>query len=323
MAKVAGVSVATVSRVVNGKHWVAPQTRELVEKAIRDTGYTTNHSARTLATGRSDSLAFLLTEEHHLLFSDPTFSMLLRGAAEALTKRRMTLVLLVAGTPDERAAVHNYVSSGHVDGVMLVSSHESDPLLESLVEAGVPTVSCGLPLGHQVEVPSVSVDEAGSASEMTRYLMGQGHRRIAMIAGPQDTPGGRFRLDGFKAALGEAFDPRLVVQGDYSVASGEAAMEQLLAQGQAPDAVFAASDSMAVGAIRALRRAGMAVPEDVAVGGFDDSGLAESHDPPLTTMAQPWSEIAEGMVELLLSIIDGAAPEQRTLPTRLVVRSSA
>lgn len=323
VAKAAGVSVATVSRVVNGAQWVSPQTRSAVEEAIKATGYTTNHSARTLVTGRSDSLAFLLTEDHHLLFSDPTFSKLLRGTAEALSRRRMTLVLLVAGTEDERRSVTSYVGSGHVDGVLLVSSHESDPLVESLVGAGIPTVSCGLPLGHQVEVSSVSVDEAGSAQEMTRYLLSKGHETVAMIAGPEDTPGGRFRLDGFRAALGDRFDPDLVVRGDFSTESGEAAMEEILATGKTPEAVFAASDSMAAGAVRALRRAGLSVPEDVAVAGFDDSGLAESHDPPLTTMAQPWEQLAETMIELLLDTIDGKPVEQVTLPTSLVVRESA
>ncbi|MEV7692633.1 LacI family DNA-binding transcriptional regulator [Microbacterium sp. NPDC089189] len=323
VAAAAGVSRGTVSRVINGGHWVSPDARDAVEDAIRRTGYTANHAARSLATGRAGSLAFLLTEPQHLLFADPTFSLLLRGAAEALAQRSMTLVLLVAGTPAERANVAHFVSAGHVDGVLLISSHESDPLLEALLEAGVPTVSCGLPLGHQGDLAAVSVDEEGSARAMTRYLREQGHRRIATIAGPDDTPGGRYRLVGFREEMGDAFDPELVERGDYSAESGLAAMTRLLERTRDIDAVFAASDGMAAGAVQALARAGLRVPEDVAVAGFDDSGLAASHEPPLTTMRQPWDRLSGEMVTLLLEVIDGAPRRSVTLPTELIVRDSA
>jgi LacI family repressor for deo operon, udp, cdd, tsx, nupC, and nupG len=323
VAAAAGVSRGTVSRVINGGHWVSPDARAAVEEAIRRTGYTANHAARSLATGRAGSLAFLLTEPQHLLFDDPTFALLLRGAAEALAQRSMTLVLLVAGTPAERANVAHFVGAGHVDGVLLISSHEADPLVEELLEAGVPTVCCGIPLGHEAQVPTVSVDEIGSAREMTRYLRGRGHRRIAMIAGPHDTPGGRFRLVGFEQEMGEDFDPTLVEEGDYSQDSGAAAMTRLLERTRDIDAVFAASDRMAAGAVTTLRKAGLRVPDDIAVAGFDDSGLAATHVPPLTTMRQPWQRLSDEMVSLLLDVIAGGAPEPITLPTTLIVRESA
>jgi DNA-binding LacI/PurR family transcriptional regulator len=323
VAAAAGVSHGTVSRVINGGHWVSPQARTAVEEAIRVTGYTANHAARSLATGRAGSLAFLLTEPQHLLFADPTFSLLLRGAAEALAQRNMTLVLLVAGTPAERANVAHFVSAGHVDGVLLISSHESDPLLDSLLASHIPTVSCGLPLGHVGDLAAVSVDEAGSARTMTRYLRDKGHKRIAMIAGPADTPGGRYRLVGFHDEMGDEFDPTLVEEGDYSMDSGAAAMTRILERTRDFDAVFAASDLMAAGAITALRKAGLRVPEDVAVSGFDDSGLAATHEPPLTTMRQPWDQISAEMVTLLLDVIDGAPRRAITLPTTLVERESA
>ncbi|WP_374974877.1 LacI family DNA-binding transcriptional regulator [Microbacterium trichothecenolyticum] len=323
VAAAAGVSRGTVSRVINGGHWVSPDARVAVEEAIRRTGYTANHAARSLATGRAGSLAFLLTEPQHLLFQDPTFALLLRGAAEALAQRAMTLVLLVAGTPAERANVAHFVSAGHVDGVLLISSHESDPLVDELLEAGVPTVCCGIPLGHEAQVPTVSVDEIGSAREMTRYLRGRGHRRIAMIAGPHDTPGGKFRLVGFQEEMGDDFDPALVEEGDYSQESGAVAMARLLERTRDIDAVFAASDMMAAGAIATLRKAGLRVPEDIAVAGFDDSGLAATHEPALTTMRQPWERLSTEMVSTLLEAIGGAHPAPITLPTTLVIRESA
>ncbi|WP_084129130.1 LacI family DNA-binding transcriptional regulator [Demequina sp. NBRC 110055] len=323
VAAQAGVSRGTVSRVINGGHWVSPEARAKVEQAIEATGYYANTHARSLATGRSDSVAFLLTEPQHLLFADPTFALLLRGAAEALAARHKTLVLLVAGTAEERENVAHFVGAGHVDGVLLISSHAQDPLLETLIATGIPTVACGIPLGHQGQIPTVSVDEAGSARTATEHLIAAGHRRIAMIAGPEDTPGGRFRVDGYRDAMSDRFDAALVERGDFSLESGAEAMERLLATDPSIDAVFAASDRMAAGAIATLRKAGRRVPQDVAVVGFDDSGFAESFDPPLTTMHQPFDEISAHMVRLLLDTVAGREPDSVTLPATLVRRASA
>lgn len=323
VAAVAGVSHGTVSRVINGGHWVSPEARRAVEEAIRTTGYTANHAARSLATGRSNSLAFLLTESQQLLFSDPTFALLLRGATSALAARSMTLVLLIADTEQEQRGVETYVRAGHVDGVLLVSSHASDDLLASLVAAGVPTVCSGVPQSEDVRVPSVVIDEVGAARAMTRHLVDRGHRRIGLITGPLDTPGGRLRLEGFRAELGDRFDARLVETGSFEAATGDAAMTALLERAPDIDAVFAASDVMAVGAIEALRRAGRRVPEDVAVAGFDDSGLAETMTPKLTTMRQPWAEISSTMVDMLVDVIAGVQRDPVVLPTTLVVRESA
>lgn len=323
VAAAAGVSRGTVSRVINGGHWVSPDAREAVDDAIRRTGYTTNHHARSLATGRSNSIAFLLTESQHLLFSDPTFALLLRGATQALADRDMTLVLLVADTEVAQANIEHYVRAGHVDGVLLISSHESNTLLTSLVSAGVPTVCSGIPLGEHAFVPTVSVLEEDSARVMTRHLLDRGHERIAIITGPNDTPGGRYRLEGFRDEMGDRFDPDLVEQDTYDREAGAAAMTRLLERAPDIDAVFAASDVMAVGAVAAARKLGRRVPEDIAVAGFDDSGLAATHDPPLTTMRQPWAEISANMVEMLLDVINGVPRQPVVLPTTLVIRESA
>ncbi|WP_144018941.1 LacI family DNA-binding transcriptional regulator [Demequina sp. NBRC 110056] len=322
VAAAAGVSRGTVSRVINGGHWVSPTAREAVERAIESTGYYANHHARSLATGRTDSIAFLLTEPTQLLFDDPTFSILLRGAAEAAAKRHKTLVLLLAGTAEERANVAHFVGARHVDGVLLISSHERDPMIEDLIAAGVPTVACGLPLGHQDDVVTVSIDEIGAARAAVRHLTETGRSRIAMISGPSDTPGGKYRLVGYQEELGDAYDTDLVDEGDYSAASGAAAMERILEREPDVDAVFAASDRMAAGAIQTLRRRGKAVPTDVAVVGFDDAGFAERIDPPLTTMRQPFDEISEQMVELVTRLAAGKEAASSTLPATLVRRES-
>ena len=322
VATVAGVSRGTVSLVINGGHWVSPEALAAVNDAIRSTGYSANQHARSLATGRSNSIAFLLTEPHHLLFEDPTFSILLRAAAQALAKREIPLLLMVAGTPDERRRITDYVSAGHVDGVLLISSHAGNPMVASLLRRGVPTIACGAPLGFETAMGYVAADDVGGARAMVRHLAERGRHRIATITGPVDTPGGRDRLVGYRAELGESFDESLVAHGDYTRASGERAMRELLAARPDLDAVFVASDLMASGALAALRAAGRTVPGDVAVGGFDDSGLAATLDPPLTTIRQPFERIAAEMVRLLLEVVDGEQPAAITLPATLVQRGS-
>ena len=323
VASVAGVSIATVSRYLNGGHWVSPDAAAAVERAVLETGYAANQSARSLATGRANSVAFVLSDRHDALFGDPTFPLLLKGASKALSAKSMALVLLVAGTQEERAAASAYLRSGHVDGVLLVSSHENDPMFDVLVEANIPTVSAGEPLGRQGDMAWVGVDERGSAITMTKYLLSRGYADIAMIAGPADTPGGKRRLEGFREAMGGRFDPRLVEYGDFSMASGSLAAGRLLQGGRPFDAVFAASDSMAAGAISTFSRAGLRVPEDVAVAGFDDSGVAADHEPPITTMRQPWEEISARMVEILLDDPTAAPRTREVLPTELIIRRSA
>lgn len=322
VAAVAGVSRGTVSRVLNGGRLVSPDALAAVQDAIRTTGYQTNSHARSLVTGRSNSVAFLLTEPQHLLFEDPTFAILLRAAAEALGARGMPLLLMVAGTPDERRRITDYVGAGHVDGALVVSSHEGSSIIPALLRQGLPVVACGAPLGVEDRVGYVEADDLGGARRMVRHLRERGRTRIATITGPLDTPGGRKRLEGYRLELGDDHDASLVAHGDYTRAGGEAAMRALLERRQDLDAVFVASDLMAAGALTALAAAGRRVPDDVAVGGFDDSGLAATLRPPLTTMRQPFDRIAQEMVRLLLEVVAGSEPAAITLPTTLVVRDS-
>ena len=322
VAAAAGVSRGTVSRVLNGGHWVSPEALAAVQEAIRTTGYSMNQHARSLATGRSNSIAFLLTEPQHLLFEDPTFSILLRGAAQALGQREMPLLLMVAGTPEERRRITEYITAGHVDGVLLISSHQGNPMVKSLLSNGVPTIACGVPMGYETSIGYVSADDLGGARKMTQHLLDRGRTRVATITGPLDTPGGKIRLEGYRDALGDRFDEVLVAHGDYSREGGTRAMVELLERVPDLDAVFVASDLMAAGAMTALRDAGRTIPDDVAVGGFDDSGLAATLDPPLTTMRQPFERISFEMVRLLLEVIEGQDPAAVTLPTTLVERAS-
>jgi len=319
----AGVSRGTVSRVINGGHWVSPQAYAKVAAAIEATGYRPNHAARSLARGRTGSVGFLLSEPQQLLFSDPNFAVLLRETTRALGEHDIPLVLMMAATQQERQRITRYLDSGPVDGVFLISPHKDDPLARMLVEHKVPAVCCGKPLGHEGKLSYVTSDDFQGAYTMTAYLVERGCQHIAMITGPKDTAGGVYRLAGYQEALGNAADARYVATGDYSRRSGIQAMEDLLSRGIMIDAVFAASDLMAAGAIEVLREQNFAIPEDIAVTGFDDTGLAAELRPPLTTMHQEFDRIADEMVRLLLSLLDGAGPAASLLIPTLVKRQSA
>ena len=322
VAAVAGVSRGTVSRVLNGGHWVSTEALVAVQAAIRSTGYAANPHARSLVTGRANSVAFLLTEPQQLLFEDPNFSVLLRGAADALAKRDLPLLLMVAGTAEEQRRVTDYVTAGHVDGVLLISSHADDPVVGSLLRAQVPIVACGAPLGYEGKVGYVAADDVAGARAMVRHLRETGRQRIATITGPLDTPGGVQRLQGYRDELGADYDEELVANGDYSRLGGQRAMAELLGAHPELDAVFVASDLMAAGALTTLAAHGKRVPEDIAVGGFDDSSLAATMTPALTTMRQPFERISAEMVRLLTEVINGEQPAAVILPTTLVHRAS-
>jgi DNA-binding LacI/PurR family transcriptional regulator len=324
VAAVAGVSRGTVSRVLNGGKWVSPDAAAAVNDAIKKTRYRVNPHARNLATSKSNSVAFLLTEPQHVLFDDPNFSQLVRGTAQALAAKDMSLVLIIAGTPAEQARATEYITGGHVDGVLLAfSSHGGNPLVASLIESGIPVVACGQPLGFESKLGCVSADDFNGGRQMVDYLRSTGRKRIAIISGPEDTPGGVGRLAGYRASVGADYRENLVAHGDYSRASGAAAMERLLRDAPDLDAVFVASDVMAAGAIAVLQAAGRRIPEDVAVGGFDDSAIAMTTTPTLTTMHQPFDRISSEMVRMLIESIAGESPATITLPTTLIKRESA
>ena len=323
VAAVAGVSRGTVSRYLNGGRWVSPEAREAVEAAITETGYQINMNARSLITGRSNSIAYLLTEPQHFLFEDPNYARLLKSVTDASAERDITVVLMSASTAEERRRVVNYVHGGRVDGVLLISPHKDDPLITDLQRNDVPVVACGLPLGFEGRLAYVSADDRAGGHTMTRHLMAQGRTRIATITGPMEGPGGQLRLEGYRDALGAAFDPELVVHGEWSSESGAAKMEELLGKHPDIDAVFAHSDLIAIGAIETLQKYGRRVPTDVSVGGFDDIGLAAKVTPSLTTMHVPYERMSEDLFQLLMKVIDGEEPSAVTLPTTLIARESA
>jgi DNA-binding LacI/PurR family transcriptional regulator len=323
VAALAGVSEATASRVLNGSAPVSVRARSQVEDAMEQLGYVRWRAPRA-QTARSGSVAAIVTESSARFFSDPFFARVLRGASRTLSAAGMQLAFLVVHGRNEYAAAERYIKGGRADGVLLVSAHGRDPLLLTLQALGVPTVVCGRPL-----VPCgasyVDADNVGGARTAVDHLLRGGRRRVVTIAGPRDMAVGIDRLTGYRETLEAAALPALVGYGDFSHASGEHAMTRLLERRPDLDAVFAASDLMAVGALRALRRAGRRVPDDVALVGFDDDPIAQHTAPPLTTVRQPVEEQGVVMARHVMALIEheSVADAGNELPTSLVRRESA
>ena len=322
----ARVSRATVSRVVNGDRRVAESARTAVEAAVRELGYVPNRAARSLVTRRSDSVAVVIPEPTAHVFGDPFFPRILRGISDALAEESMQLVLLMPQARPDEERVERYLAAGHGDGVLLISLHGADPLPEALRRNRVPVVVGGRPPG--AGIPYVDVDNRAGASIAVQHLVERGRKRVATIAGPQDMAPGADRLAGYHerlASAGHAAVAELVEIADFTLEGGRAAMERLLARAPALDAVFVASDLMAVGALGALRTAGRDVPDDVAVIGFDDSPLASTTQPALSSIRQPIEEMGREMTRLLMQEIrtPGGPPRRVILDTELVVRESS
>jgi DNA-binding LacI/PurR family transcriptional regulator len=324
VARAAGVSRSTVSRVINGEPYVSDKAREAVHQAISDLGYSPNQAARTLAGNRANAIALVVSEQGSRVLSDPFFAGVLRGVHAELTGRRVQLVLMMTQQDDEQDVV-GYLAGGHVDGVLMISLHGQDPLPLKLAEAGVPIVVGGRPLiGDGIQY--VDSDNFNGALEAARYLVASGKRRIATIAGSKDMAVGMDRLNGWRRGMVEAgFTADLVAHGDFTPDGGAIAMAELLDRDPTLDAVFVAADIMAMGALRVLHAEHRRIPEDVAVVGFDDLMIASTALPPLTTVRQDVEQLGRTMTWCLLGQIDGeeGLPPSLLLPTSLVVRASA
>ncbi|ANH94405.1 LacI family transcriptional regulator [Streptomyces sp. SAT1] len=306
----AGVSRATVSRVVNGGDGVREPLAARVRRAVDELGYVPNQAARSLVTKRHDAVAVVIAEPETRVFADPFFARQLRGISKELTAHDIQLVLLLTEGREDHARVGRYLAGGHVDGALVFSLHLDDPLPALIQRAGVPTVFGGRPgwSDGMREAAYVDSDNRGGARTAVRHLAGLGRRRIAHICGPLDQTSAADRLEGYRDVM-DGGDPRLIAESDFTPAGGERALGELLDRVPDLDAVFAANDLTASGALRVLRARGLRVPEDVAVVGFDDMlPLAEQTDPPLTTVRQDIEGMGRLMARLLLRGRDTAPP---------------
>jgi DNA-binding LacI/PurR family transcriptional regulator len=327
VAERAGVSRATASRVIRGAANVSDEAREAVLRAADELSYTVNLAARALASRRSDSVAFVVAEDENRMFVDPYFLGILRGAHAEIRAAGLQTLFVIASTPADRTQFEHYAGGGHVDGVLLISLHGDDALPRHLDALGVPTVLNGRPTGDATSVHWVDSDNRSGGRLATELLIARGARRIATISGPLDMSAGRDRLAGYRSALRRAGRPaagRHVAEGDFSAERGARAMAELLDHDPGIDAVFAASDLTALGALQTLAARGRRVPDDVAVVGFDDIPEAQLTNPPLSTVRQPIEELGHTMARVLLGRLDGGtAPRTTLLPVELVRRGSA
>ncbi|WP_417563053.1 LacI family DNA-binding transcriptional regulator [Microbacterium sp.] len=323
VAAAAGVSRSTVSRVVNGSTAVSPTALESVRRAITDLSYVPNRAARSLASRQTLAVALVVPEDTTRFFGDPFFAAIVSGINDRLQRSDYVLNLFIA-SDDVGDKTTSYLRGGNVDGAIIVSHHTSDTYVERIA-AIVPVVYGGRPVRLSEDDYYVDVDNVTGGRDATAYLIERGCRRIATIAGPLTMPAGVDRLQGYREALAAAGLPEgKIVEGGFTAAGGSAAMQEILASGERPDAVFVASDLMARGALGALATAGLQVPDDIALVGFDDSPVATSVTPKLTTIRQPSFRQGEMMADVLLAVLSGAQPPHATtLPTELVVRDSA
>lgn len=325
IARLAGVSRSTVSRVVNDHPNVSAEVRQRVMQVIAETGYQPNLAARSLVTQRTGIIGLVIPRAIQSLFTDPFFPRLIQGITQACNANDYTLSLFMFHTKEEEQKLYpRVVRARLLDGVIVTSSEIDDPFIPQLIKNQVPFVMVGRPY-DATRVSFVQSDNVVGAHTAASHLIRLGYERIATITGPLNTTVGLDRRQGYLDALNERngfVDEALIVEGDFTESGGYAAMQRLTPH--QPDAVFAASDAMAFGALRALREAGLSVPDDVAVVGFDDLPTAVLSDPPLTTIRQPIRRSGTQAVETLIDILtNGPRPPRRiTMSTELVIRSS-
>lgn len=326
VANLAGVSLATASRVLNNIR-VKPELREAVEQAVSELGYVPNRAAQNLAARRTNSVGVVVSETtNHWLF-DPFITHLLYGISEQLNKVEVQLALVMVPNLHGEERVQRYVQQSSLDGVILIGTHSGDALPEWLVGRGMPLVLSGRP-PQDIPVGYVDADHRRGAQMAVSHLVEQGCRRIATIHGSLDMPSSLDKLDGYREALaaaGIAYDPSLTEAGNYSPTQAGVAMRALLDRHPDIDGLFAASDTMAAAAFGVIGEAGLRIPADIAVVGYDGTPVGMSTRPLLTTVRQPIEAMGREMARLLLECIeDPDTPPGHTIyPTELIVRGSS
>lgn len=326
IARLANVSRSTVSRVLNNHPNVRPAVRDKVLRVVREHNYIPNAAARSLASNRSYAISLLISGSTGEIFADPFFPQVIQGVSETCNSAGYVLMLAMLTAEMEQTFYNRMVGGRHFDGVIMLSSDIDDPLLPQLIRAGIPLVLIGRH-PYLEGLSTVDSENREGARAATAHLIGLGHRRVATITGRLTMQSGVDRRDGYKQALtaaGLPIDPDLIVEGDYTREQGYRAMRRLLSLPEPPTAVFAASDATAFGAQRAIHEAGLRIPDDVALVGFDDVPSAAYANPPLTTVRQSSAEMGVQAARALLAQIEDPSkpPAAIRLPTTLVVRES-
>jgi DNA-binding LacI/PurR family transcriptional regulator len=328
VAAYAGVSRSTASRALNEDNYVSNRSREIVLAAAAALGYSPNQAARSLVTRRTGAVALVLSEPESKVLDDPYFATVIHSAFRELNQTGSQMLVIFVDSKEDVERTVRFLEGGHVDGALVFAPHKGDPLPTALRLLRIPLVFGGRPGTVRRGIHVVDFDNRGGARMAVEHLIGIGRQRIGTVTGPLDHPAARDRLDGWRDALRDNImvPEGLVEEGDFTLASGERATRALLERVPDLDAVFAASDPMAAGAMRALHAAGKRVPNDVAVVGFDDQPtLAPALHPPLTTVHQDPAEQVRHMVSTLIALVTGqdVQPGSNVLPVSLTHRDSA
>ncbi|MCD4752896.1 MAG: LacI family transcriptional regulator [Anaerolineaceae bacterium] len=326
IARKAGVSRSTVSRVLNRRVNVRDDTRQRILDVINSTGYRPHAAARTLASQRSEMIGLILPHSASTFFTDPYFSYLIKGIAQACNSYDYTLALFLAETLEAQATLFPRVSrKGLVDGIIIQSGHHGDQaIIHELSQINLPVIVAGRPM-HEDGLNYIDIDNIAASQIAVEHLIKLGRKRIGTITGPLESSVGIDRLEGYRNALingGMEINQKLIVTSDFTEAGGHTAFKKMLLT--KPDAVFAANDNMAVGAIHAAREAGLSVPEDLAVVGFDDIPITNVTDINLTTVRQPVVEFGFTAVTALIDMINNGSKSGKHiyLETELVIRDT-
>lgn len=328
VADLAGVSRTTVSFVLNNIHRfsIRPETAEKVRSAARELGYYPNASAKALASNQTKSIGLILTRSPEYIASDPFLPQILSGTLDVAKQHSLSLLVEWVEPGEQLETYLQLTRAHHIDGMILMTPRTDDTGIEALQEADIPVVVMGYIPGSTLH--SVDVDNLGAAQKAVEYLISLGHRQIACITNAAiPYTSAAQRLSGYRQALeaaGITYDPDLVREGDFGGQSGYKQMKSLLESGKKFSAAFIASDAVALGAYNAIREAGLTIPGDISIVGFDDLLLSSFISPSLTTIRMPAREIAQDSCYLLMRLMKREFPESRTisLPTELIVRES-
>lgn len=323
IAETAGVSPATVSRVLNGDPRVATDRVERVNRAIKELGYSPNRAARTLVTGKTGLVAAVIDSNLNV-FSDPFWGQITTGISQALQEANFSALLMVRPLDVDDPSVVASLAPGQVDGAIFFQLHNDDTV-NLLQDMGLPLVVVGRPEASS-KLVYVDSDNLGGAVQATEHLIARGCRTVATVAGNQQLSSGRLRLEGYRRALVDAdmaFDESLVAYGDWTDESGAAAMGALLDSRPDIDGVFVANDLMALGVMTVLEQRGLKVPDQVAVVGFDNMFAGRLGRQQLTTVEQDVQGLGAKAASMVIQMIDGGKPSSVVLPTSLIVRETA
>lgn len=324
VAQLAGVSTATVSKVLNNRPYVSAEKRARVQRVIAELGYVPSARARGLSKRRSMVFGLLIPYTPDIFFADPHLLACMRGAEGEANLHDYNLLLSTARAPEESfIACARLLRSDVIDGAIVVETIDLQPYTEALSHKEAPLVVIGYP--PDPAIPAVHADDYGGALAAMRHLLALGHRRVAVIGSVLRPYALEERMRGIHNALasaGLALDPRLIAHGDFSVESGVRAAHSVLSLPERPTAVFALNDRMALGVIRAALERGLQVPDDLSVVGFDDISLAAHNMPPLTTVRQPGMALGQAAAQLFFAQLDGTPPPTTVIPTDLIIRES-